>query len=153
MINIHASGGREMMEAARDALRAFEKPPMLIAVTVLTSLNANDLGQIGINRTVYEQTATLASIAKSAGLDGVVCSAQEVSQLRKLLGDEFALVTPGIRPQGINVNDQKRVMTPSQAIGAGSDFLVIGRPITQASDPLSVIKSINSQISSAHENT
>jgi orotidine-5'-phosphate decarboxylase len=146
MINVHASGGRDMLEAARDALVPMINAPKLIAVTVLTSLADDDLLDIGVQRKVQEQTLGLAELARATGLDGVVCSAQETSLLRQNLGDKFLLVTPGIRPRGVISDDQKRVMTPTEAVNLGSDYLVIGRPITQAADPMAVIFSINSQI-------
>ena len=149
MLNVHAAGGRAMLEAARDALAGLDSPPKLIAVTVLTSLDDADLNQVGIQRTVHEQALAMARLAKSTGLDGVVCSAREVSILRQALGDEFLLITPGIRPQGASMDDQKRIMTPAEAVSLGSDYLVIGRPITRAPDPLVVVEKINSQIETA----
>ncbi|WP_319379638.1 orotidine-5'-phosphate decarboxylase [Thiomicrorhabdus sp.] len=147
MVNVHASGGRKMMQAAKEALSEFEKPPLLIAVTVLTSMDAEDLREIGLEVAPQDQVLRLARLTKSSGLDGVVCSAQEASLLRKEVGDDFCLVTPGIRPQGSATDDQKRVMTPKEALQAGSSYLVIGRPITQAQDPLAVLGEINASIS------
>ena len=135
MMNVHAQGGRRMMEAARESLTAFEPRPRLIAVTLLTSLDAADLGEIGYAGTTTEVAARLAGLAQQAGLDGVVCSAQEVQVFRRSFGSEFVLVTPGIRPADAQGDDQRRVMTPTAAIQAGSDFLVIGRPITRKSAP------------------
>ncbi len=146
MLNVHAAGGLKMMSVAQNAIKNLVNPPKLIAVTVLTSLDNNDLNQTGINRTVHEQTVELARLVKSAGLDGVVCSAQEVELLRRTLGEEFLLVAPGIRLHGGAVHDQKRIMSPVGAVHAGANFLVIGRPITQAEDPSSVLRSINYQI-------
>jgi orotidine-5'-phosphate decarboxylase len=146
MVNVHASGGREMLCAARDAIDKQSNPPLLIAVTVLTSMSQTDLNEIGIHRSVEEQVLSLASIASEAHLDGIVCSAQEVSQLRYNFGNDFCLVTPGIRPAGVSQNDQKRVMTPAEAITAGSDYLVIGRPITRAVDPLASLIAIEKEI-------
>lgn len=143
MTNVHASGGARMMEAAKDALYSYGKDaPILIAVTVLTSMDASDLKEIGINVSPLEQATRLAVLAKSCGLDGVVCSAKEVQSFRTRLGSNFKLVTPGIRPIGSDPDDQRRIMTPKRAQAAGSDYLVIGRPITQAEDPEQTLKSI-----------
>ena len=137
MTNVHASGGLAMMEAAKKALVPYGKDaPMLIAVTVLTSMSDDDLQLLGINVPAFEHVQRLAKLTQQAGLDGVVCSAQEATALKSLLGQNFKLVTPGIRPVGSDAGDQHRVMTPPQAIAAGSDYLVIGRPITKAADPL-----------------
>ncbi|MCP4409756.1 MAG: orotidine-5'-phosphate decarboxylase [Gammaproteobacteria bacterium] len=146
MLNVHASGGRSMLEAAKDALAGVDSAPLLIAVTVLTSLDDRDLGQIGIERSVQEQTLGLAALAQSVGIDGVVCSAHEAQFLRQNLGDEFVLVTPGIRLHESSSDDQKRIMTPVEALRMGSDYLVIGRPITQAADPGTAVRMINAKI-------
>ncbi len=146
MLNIHASGGRSMMEAAKDAISALNEPPKLIAVTVLTSMDDADLKTIGIQRSPHAQALELALLTQSAGLDGVVCSAQEATLLRQKLASDLLLVTPGIRLAKTQAHDQKRVMDPLQAIRAGADYLVIGRSITQAKDPLAVVRSINAQI-------
>lgn len=146
MLNVHAIGGVTMMRAARNAVRGLANPPKLIAVTVLTSLDTADLKESGINRTAIDQTVKLAELAQSADLDGVVCSPQEASALRQQYGKEFLLVTPGIRLQGSDSNDQKRILSPLQAIQAGANFLVVGRPIIQATDPLSVVHALNDQI-------
>ena len=146
MVNVHASGGRRMMEAAREGLANYAKPPKLIAVTVLTSMTQADLAEAGVNVTAAEQVSRLAGLAQASGLDGVVCSAQEVELLRRQCGDEFCLVTPGIRPAQASQDDQSRVMTPRAAIQAGSSYLVIGRPITQAADPEQALQDINSEI-------
>ncbi|WP_294615124.1 orotidine-5'-phosphate decarboxylase [uncultured Gilliamella sp.] len=147
MTNVHASGGSRMMEAAKDALYIYGKDaPLLIAVTVLTSMESNDLNEIGINVSPLEQATKLAILAKNCGLDGVVCSAKEVQSFRTRLGSEFKLVTPGIRPVGSNRDDQRRIMTPQRAQAAGSDYLVIGRPITQAEDPSKALQSILSTL-------
>ncbi len=135
MVNVHASGGTAMLKAAHDAIADLPKRPLLIAVTVLTSMSDADLQQIGIANTAAEQVLHLATLAKDAGLDGIVCSAQEAQQLKAALGDDFLLVTPGIRPAGSAANDQQRIVTPEQAIAWGSDYLVVGRPITQAKNP------------------
>ncbi len=147
MMNVHASGGRRMMEAAAEAISNHQKQPYLIAVTVLTSMSQEDLNELGISLTPAEQALRLASLAKSSGLHGVVCSAQEASQMNKQLGNEFLLVSPGIRPAGSSQDDQRRIMTPVDAVNAGSDYLVIGRPVTQSDDPLGVLRTINSEIS------
>ncbi|KGY11955.1 orotidine 5'-phosphate decarboxylase [Vibrio tubiashii] len=147
MVNVHASGGERMMAASREILEPYGKDrPLLIGVTVLTSMEQSDLAGIGLNIQPQEQVIRLANLTKNAGLDGVVCSAQEASMLKSELGKEFKLVTPGIRPAGAAVGDQKRIMTPVDAIQAGSDYLVIGRPITQAVDPAAVLAEINSTL-------
>ncbi len=147
MVNVHASGGRKMMEAAREALSG-EDAPLLIAVTVLTSMDQGDLIELNIADTPANQVLRLAQLAESSGMDGVVCSPQEITLLRKKISAEFKLVTPGIRPAGSASGDQKRIMTPAQAISSGSDWLVIGRPITAAEDPLAALQSINQELSS-----
>ena len=148
MVNVHASGGVEMMTKAKQALEKFgDKAPLLIAVTVLTSMDSAELSRLGIDKTPAEQVIYFAKLAKESGLDGVVCSAQEAKQLKLILGSDFKLVTPGIRPGGSAAGDQKRIMTPKQAIDEGSDYLVIGRPITQADDPVSILMNVNNSIS------
>ena len=147
MVDLHASGGLRMMEEAKRILEPYGKDaPLLIAVTVLTSMEDLDLLQIGINASPMEQVLRLAHLTQRAGLDGVVCSPQEVEILRNACGEEFKLVTPGIRPTGADFGDQRRVMTPTAAIRAGSDYLVIGRPITKADNPVEVLRSINASI-------
>jgi len=147
MVDLHASGGLRMMEEAKKILEPYGKDaPLLIAVTVLTSMEDLDLLQIGINASPMEQVLRLAHLTQRAGLDGVVCSPQEVEILRNTCGKEFKLVTPGIRPIGTDFGDQRRVMTPTAAIRAGSDYLVIVRPITQADNPAEVLRSINVSI-------
>ena len=147
MVDLHASGGLRMMEEAKRILEPYGKDaPLLIAVTVLTSMEDLDLLQIGINASLREQVLRLAHLTQRAGLDGVVCSPQEVEILRNACGEEFKLVTPGIRPTGADFGDQRRVMTPTAAIRAGSDYLVIGRPITKADNPVEVLCSINASI-------
>ena len=147
MVDLHASGGLRMMEEAKRILEPYGKDaPLLIAVTVLTSMEDLDLLQIGINASPMEQVLRLAHLTQRAGLDGVVCSPQEVEILRNACGEEFKLVTPGIRPIGADFGDQRRVMTPTAAIRAGSDYLVIGRPITKADNPEEVLRSINASI-------
>lgn len=146
MLNVHAQGGRRMMEAAREALDGFQHPPLLIAVTVLTSLGAEELKELGHTESPDQLVLRLAALTRSAGLDGVVCSAQEAAALKKANGDDFVLVTPGIRPAGSSKDDQNRVMTPEAALAAGSDYLVIGRPITAAPDPLMALAEIRRSI-------
>lgn len=136
IVNVHAAGGAAMMRAAADAAReAGDTPPFIIAVTMLTSLDASDLADTGVTGSPSDHVRRLAALAASAGLDGVVCSAHEIEALRRDLGPDFKLVVPGIRPEKSAVGDQKRVMTPSQALALGADVLVIGRPITGAGDP------------------
>lgn len=139
MVNVHALGGRRMLEASCEAIANSAHKPKLIAVTMLTSMTQEDLADIGINATPAELVLRLAKLARDSGLDGVVCSAQEAALLRKLYGNEFCLVTPGIRPAQASLDDQSRVMTPLAALQAGSSYLVIGRPITQAADPLQAL--------------
>jgi orotidine-5'-phosphate decarboxylase len=146
MVNVHALGGRRMMEAAREALANLSQPPKLIAVTVLTSMAQADLVELGISATPAEQVLRLAKLAQISGLDGVVCSAQEAELLRTQLGKEFNLVTPGIRPADAAADDQSRIMTPRAALENGSSYLVIGRPITKAADPLQALKNITNEI-------
>jgi orotidine-5'-phosphate decarboxylase len=147
MMNVHASGGRAMMQAARESLANHAQRPKLIAVTVLTSMAGNDLADIGMSGRPDEAVLRLARLAQSAGLDGVVCSAQEARALRVACGADFNLVTPGIRPADGKQDDQKRVMTPRAAVDAGADYLVIGRPITQAPDPVAMLQQIQQEIS------
>lgn len=144
MMNVHALGGSAMMKAAREALE--DSPSMLIAVTLLTSMGIEDIREIGLNGEPDEIVDRLASLAKSCHLDGVVCSAREASMLRRKFGPDFRLVTPGIRPSGSEPGDQKRIMTPREAILAGSDYLVIGRPIREANDPNRLIENIMEEI-------
>ncbi len=155
MMNVHASGGRRMMEAAAAALKdnAGERKPLLIGVTVLTSMSAEDLAEIGVNVEPATQVERLAQLAKASGLDGVVCSPREAGQLRAQLGDDFVLVTPGVRPAGASKDDQTRVMTPADAIRDGAGYLVIGRPVTQATDPVSALEAINVEIQGIAQET
>jgi len=149
MFNIHASGGSAMLKAAvagaeEGASAAGHKKPLVIAVTVLTSIDQPTLTEIGvIGRTVEAQVIALAKLAQDAGCDGVVASAHEIEAIRKACGPDFKLVIPGIRPAGSDIGDQKRVMTPAEAVAAGADYLVIGRPITGAADPVAVASQIN----------
>ncbi|MFG0606749.1 orotidine-5'-phosphate decarboxylase [Vibrio mimicus] len=147
MVNVHASGGERMMAASREILEPYGKDrPLLIGVTVLTSMEASDLQGIGVQTSPQDHVLKLATLTKNSGLDGVVCSAQEALLLKQNLGNEFKLVTPGIRPAGSEQGDQRRIMTPAQAIAAGSDYLVIGRPITQAVQPDVVLRAINQSL-------
>jgi orotidine-5'-phosphate decarboxylase len=142
MLNVHASGGLEMMQAARKAVDNTASKPILIAVTVLTSMNQQALNQIGIQTDLTTHVLNLATLTKQAALDGVVCSALEAGMLREKMGKDFCLVTPGIRPANASLDDQSRVVTPKDALAMGSSYLVIGRPITQASNPLKALESI-----------
>ncbi len=146
MINVHALGGRKMLQAARDALPINTSTTKLIAVTLLTSMDRNDLQDIGLQGETHQIVQRLARLTKDCGLDGIVCSALEAENLRNTIGNDFCLVTPGIRPADGNLDDQKRVATPLQAIKNGADYLVIGRPITQAKDPLLALQKINQEI-------
>ncbi|MBJ7555438.1 orotidine-5'-phosphate decarboxylase [Marinomonas spartinae] len=146
MVNVHASGGRRMMEASANALQKLDHKTLLIAVTVLTSMDQSDLIEVGIDLTPEQHVKRLARLAQSSGMDGVVCSAQESSILSSELGKDFVLVTPGIRPAGSEQGDQKRIMTPTQAMAAGSHYLVMGRPITQAADPVAVLTQVNREL-------
>lgn len=142
MVNVHALGGRKMMETAREALENHARRPKLIAVTILTSMVQEDLHGIGIQDSPAQMVSRLAKLTRDSGLDGVVCSAQEAVTLRQQCGADFCLVTPGIRPANAAANDQSRIMTPQAALQAGSSYLVIGRPITQAPDPLLALQVI-----------
>ena len=146
MVNVHVSGGRNMMEACVNKLANYAKPPLLIGVTVLTSMTEKDLHDIGVMCSPLEHVTKLSILAQSSGLNGVVCSAHEASLLKESLGIDFKLVTPGIRPSFSEKGDQQRIMTPSQAIAAGSDYLVVGRPITQANDPAEALSKVMQEI-------
>ncbi|MFA6303409.1 MAG: orotidine-5'-phosphate decarboxylase [Legionella sp.] len=147
MVNVHASGGLAMMQAAKEALEGYgAKKPLLIAVTVLTSFSEQDLQGIGIQHSILDHVRNLALLAKEAGLDGVVSSAHEVPMIKQLCGTNFLTVTPGIRPLNSEKNDQVRTMSPEEAVKKGSDYLVIGRPITKAKDPALILDQINKSI-------
>lgn len=148
MVNVHALGGRAMMQAARDALQGPDVPK-LVAVTVLTSMADTDLGEVGVNEGTAAAVPRLASLAKDCGLDGVVCSALEASTIRAACGPAFCLVTPGIRPSAASSDDQQRIATPQGAIANGAHYLVVGRPITRAADPLAALQRINDEVSQA----
>jgi len=145
MLNVHASGGLEMMQAARTAVNNSQTKPLLIAVTVLTSMNQEALALTGIKTNLADHVLHLAKLTHQAGLDGVVCSAQEASLISQNIGKEFCLVTPGIRPANASQDDQSRIVTPSQALKNGAHYLVIGRPITQADNPLSALQAIHAE--------
>ncbi len=146
MLNVHASGGSAMMQAAREGVDKSGQRPLLIAVTVLTSMDQLALHQTGVSEKLQDHVIHLAQLTRQSGLDGVVCSAMEAIELRDTLGEEFLLVTPGIRPAHSASNDQSRVITPALALSFGSNYLVIGRPITQAADPLAALKIIHEEI-------
>lgn len=147
MVNVHASGGVPMMKAAKEAIASSNHPQTkLIAVTVLTSMDQAQLSDVIDNVTPQQQVLRLCKLTQQAGLDGIVCSAQEAQVLRQTFTDEFLLVTPGIRPKGADAGDQKRVMTPDEAIDSGVSYLVMGRPITKADDPVAVLTSVNHSI-------
>jgi orotidine-5'-phosphate decarboxylase len=146
MMNVHASGGEAMMRAAREAIAGAAHPPLLTAVTILTSLADAELASVGLAGSAADNAERLARLARAAGLDGVVCSAAEAAQLRRATGPGFVLVTPGIRLPSDARGDQARVVTPREAVRMGSDYLVIGRPITGAADPVAALHSIQQQI-------
>lgn len=146
MINVHALGGPAMLAAARESLSS-PGSPLLIAVTILTSSSEEDLKAVGIQSSTRDMVLQLAGLSKQQGLDGVVCSARETADLKSAMGCEFILVTPGIRLPTDEAGDQKRIVTPVDAVTAGSDYLVIGRPITRADDPIQKLLTINSEIS------
>lgn len=146
MLNVHALGGERMLLAAREGLAGAARIPKLVAVTILTSLDAADLAAIGLQGSPQDNVIRLAVLADKCGLDGVVCSSLEAAILRKQLGDRLMLVTPGIRPAGSSRDDQRRIMTPLAAMQGGASYLVIGRPVTQADDPVGVLRTINSEL-------
>lgn len=146
MVNVHASGGEAMMNAASAALSNFRERPLLIAVTVLTSMDQAQLSGIGLDLSPLEQVKRLCKLASDCGIDGTVSSAREVKAIKQICSEKFVCVTPGIRPMGAELGDQKRVMTPAMAIKEGSDYLVIGRPITKAADPLRALLDINEEL-------
>ncbi len=146
MINLHASGGRRMMEAARERLDALGARPLLIGVTILTSMGEEDLAEVGFSGSPEENVLRLARLTRASGLDGIVCSPLEAARVRPALGADFLLVTPGVRPAAAATDDQKRVMTPGRALETGADLLVIGRPITAAADPVASLAAIQGEI-------
>lgn len=146
MVNVHALGGKRMMEAACEALDKCSSRPLLIGVTILTSMGDEDIAQIGLSGSPADNVKRLAVLAQESGLDGVVCSPREVAMLRETIRTDFRLVTPGIRPAWSEKGDQTRITTPADAIRLGSDYLVIGRPITGADDPLQALALIETEL-------
>jgi orotidine-5'-phosphate decarboxylase len=146
MINVHASGGSKMLDASKKALEGFDKPPLLVGVTILTSISEEILTEIGFNN-LDKQVMRLTKLAQRSGLDGVVCAASDASKLKQTCGESFLTVTPGIRPRDADLNDQSRTSTPKEAIENGSDFLVIGRPITGSEDPTNALENIYKEVS------
>ena len=146
MVNVHASGGSKMLEASNKALLGYENPPLLIGVTVLTSLSEEEIKEVGL-KGIQGQVIQLAGLVKDNGLDGVVCAASDTTAIKSKFGEDFLAVTPGIRPTNSNTNDQSRVATPSEAIKNGSDYLVIGRPVTGSKNPKDVLEKIYKEIS------
>ena len=146
MVNVHAGGGRRMMEAAMESLQAFQNKPLLIAVTVLTSMTEEDLRELGYRETAAQRVLRLAALTADSGLDGVVCSAMEAEELRRARGEDFCLVTPGIRLAGDSANDQRRVVTPGEAMANGADYLVIGRSVTGADNPLRALERVHQEL-------
>lgn len=148
MVNVHALGGRRMLDAAREAIeRSDGARPLLVGVTILTSMAKDDLAEVGLAPDPRGNVLRLARLTGDCGLDGVVCAPTEIAALRQAMGERFALVTPGVRPAGSAAGDQRRVMTPAEARAAGSDYLVIGRPVTGAADPVDAVRQIASTIS------
>ena len=147
MVNVHALGGRRMMAAAREAIEKSSHQPLLIGVTILTSMTGADLQEIGLSDNPKNEVARLAGLAQASGLDGLVCSAHEAGEMRARFGEDFVLVTPGIRPAGANADDQRRTMTPAEALTVGASYLVVGRPISQAELPAAAFEEIYRQIS------
>jgi orotidine-5'-phosphate decarboxylase len=145
MVNVHASGGRAMLEASKKALEGFDQPPLLIAVTVLTSLSEDSLNEVGI-KDLSEQVLRLAGLTNECDLNGVVCASTDVKAIKNRFGKDFVTVTPGIRPNDSKVNDQNRISTPSEAVKNGSDYLVIGRPITESESPTKALEKIIKEI-------
>ena len=146
MINVHASGGSKMLDASKKALEGFDKPPLLIGVTILTSISEEILTEIGFNN-LDKQVMRLTKLAERSGLDGVVCAASDATKVKQTCGESFLTVTPGIRPRDADLNDQSRTSTPKEAIANGSDFLVIGRPITGSEDPTNALENIYKEVS------
>ena len=146
MINVHASGGSKMLDASKKALEGFDKPPLLVGVTILTSISEEILTEIGFNN-LDKQVMRLTNLAQRSGLDGVVCAASDASKVKQTCGESFLTVTPGIRPRDTDLNDQSRTSTPKEAIANGSDFLVIGRPITGSEDPTNALDNIYKEVS------
>jgi orotidine-5'-phosphate decarboxylase len=153
MFNVHASGGRAMMGAAVDMAHRSANPPLVIAVTLLTSLDQHDLNDdLGVQRSAKDQVVALAILAKESGCDGVVASSHEIESIKNACGKSYLVVTPGVRPAGAEVGDQKRVMTPGEAVSRGSDYIVVGRPITAAESPVDAVRSILGEIEQTNGN-
>ena len=148
MLNVHASGGEAMMRAAREAIAGVQRPPLLIGVTILTSLGDADLAKVGFGGGAEENVTRLARLARASGLDGVVCSAREAPALRRATGADFTLVAPGVRLPDAGADDQSRTVSPGEAVKLGADYLVVGRPITQAADPAAALESIRNSLES-----
>lgn len=148
MINVHTLGGRKMMEAAREAVEKSASKPLLIGVTILTSMGERDIAEVGLAGSPADNVRRLATLAQDSGLDGVVCSPKEVAMLRENIGQDFSLVTPGIRPAWAEKGDQTRITTPAEAVQLGADYLVIGRPVTAAEDPLNALSLIEEELNS-----
>lgn len=148
MVDVHAQGGRAMLEAAREAVDAADHQPLLIAISVLTSLDEPQLTELGISASPQQQVARLASLAQAVGFDGMVCSPVEVALLRRQWGHNACLVTPGIRPAGSAPDDQRRTLTPLEALTQGASYLVVGRPITRAPDPAAALEAMHADLSS-----
>lgn len=148
MINVHALGGRRMLEAARASIGEGTERPLLVAVTVLTSLDDADLSDLGLSVSAAELASRLAEVSRETGCDGVVCSARDAESMRSRFGEDFMLVAPGIRPSGSGVDDQRRTMTPAEAVRAGADYLVVGRPVTAAPDPAGALRELAAEIDS-----
>ena len=146
MLNVHACGGAAMMQAALEGVNKSNHQPFLIAVTVLTSMDQSTLTSVGVSQKLDQQVLNLAKLSQLSGLHGVVCSGLEARLLKQNLPNDFLLVTPGIRPSTANLDDQNRVLTPSQALNMGASYLVIGRPITQAADPIVALMAIQHEI-------
>lgn len=149
MVNVHALGGRKMMETAYEAIQKTKQPPLLIAVTILTSMDDGDVREIGLAGSASANASHLAELARQSGFNGVVCSPHEIRELRQSMGEDFVLVTPGIRPQNSQLDDQKRIMTPVEAIRLGADYLVIGRPITASNDPGASFQKLQEEVETA----
>ncbi|MEJ2105836.1 MAG: orotidine-5'-phosphate decarboxylase [Acidiferrobacteraceae bacterium] len=146
MMNVHCLGGRRMLQAARQAVDESAHRPLLFGVTILTSHSEEELGELGLQGDSGAEVTRLASLAQGAGLDGVVCSPHEAARLREALGAGFGLITPGVRPEGSSSDDQRRTRTPTEALAAGADWLVVGRPITRAADPVQALADINQSL-------
>ncbi len=149
MLNVHVLGGRRMLEAAREAIDKASRRPLLIGVTVLTSHEAREVEEVGLSGDLGAQVERLTALAADSGLDGVVCSPLEAERLRRRFNAPFMLVTPGIRPAGSDRQDQRRTLTPGEAIAQGADYLVVGRPVTRAPDPSAVLSTIAQEIRTA----